>query len=141
MKLNGAFFCDMNGVSLGEAESGDEREGDEGGGDEKSVLQGIVFGDEGGVAFLQVVAVDKMVEDAEDGDSDGAAELLEQAVEGGGSGDLIAGNSVEEGGGHGGDEETDTDAADDHGQDDEEHAGADVDRGEQIHREGKKEDA
>jgi len=38
MKLCGGFFCDMNGVSLREAECGDEREGDEAGGDEESVL-------------------------------------------------------------------------------------------------------
>ena len=90
---------------------------------------------------MKIVGVYDLMQDAEDGDADGAAELLEEAVKGSGGGSLIAGHGVEEGGGNGGDQEADTDSADDHGQDDEPHGGADVDPGEQVHGDGQKEDA
>ena|ERR1700761_4322048 len=116
----------MDDVLFGKPEGGDEGEGDKDGGYYKTILQGKMFGEWGGIFFGEVVGIDELVKDAEHGDPDGAAQLLQEAVEGSSGGGLVAGNGVEEGGGDGSDEEAYAEAADDHGQQDEENGGADV---------------
>ena len=67
----------MDEVLFGKPEGGDEGEGDKHGGHYKTILQGKMFGERGGIFFGEVVGIDELMKDAESGDPDGAAQLLQ----------------------------------------------------------------
>ncbi len=79
LRLQIFFYADKM-FFFRQADCRDERQGDNEGGDQESVLQGVVLGDGGFILFVKVVGVDELMHDPEDGDADGAAELLEEAV-------------------------------------------------------------
>ena len=75
-------------------ERGYERKGDHEGRDKESVLQGKMFGDSCRILFVQVMRINELVDDAEDGDAYGAAQLLKQAVHRSSDSRLLAGNGI-----------------------------------------------
>ena len=52
VQLSGGFFCYADGVALGKADGGNEGEADDNRGDKEPILEGIVFGQRGGISFL-----------------------------------------------------------------------------------------
>ena len=88
------IFFHPDEMFFGKPEGGYERKRNHKGRDQKSVLQCKMFGDCRGILFVQIVRINELVDDAEDGDADGTAQLLKQAVHGGSGRRLFAGNGV-----------------------------------------------
>src|SRR5580692_1421949 len=83
------IFLNSYPMLLREPEGRDDREGDDNTGDKETILQGVVLGELCLIVFAQIVGIDQLVEHSKDGDADRAAQLLEEAVHGGGGGRLF----------------------------------------------------